>query len=121
MKYSLIMYTQEWCGPCKNAKAAIAKNPGVLERLSVDFEQIDPDDLRTEQEKDFYRSEGGTSFPTFVLYRQFEINNNIFLKELGRWEGFNNFSSFINKIKEIIGNVRGTKTKRVLFNRSLFF
>jgi thiol-disulfide isomerase/thioredoxin len=112
VKYCVIQYSQEWCGPCQAAKAAIKKNPAALKQLGISVQEIDPDQLRLEDERAFYASENVSVFPTFVVYRSFYINGQTFLKELGRFEGFSSMGSFLGQIKRITNKTKANKANR---------
>lgn len=94
--YHLIMWHQEWCGPCKIAEKEL-KPLAIIK--SVNFEEVDPDDLKTRDERLFYATEKITNYPTFVLYIELNIGKRTYLKEIGRQSGYYGKDSMLVRIK----------------------
>ena len=101
----IIFFTQEWCGPCQKAHKELEKNATYL---SYNPESVDPDNLRTEDEKLFYEMSNVRIFPTFIIYRDLKIGDAHYLMEMGRIEAYSNRDDFLGKVKEVIdGKNRG--------------
>ena len=106
-KYHLIMWHTTWCGPCRVAERDLDKDPDYL---ALNPEKIDPEnDLKTDDEKLFYETENVTGFPTFVLYTEVNIRGQIWVRELGRFEGYKNKRDFFNKVENIKNKYKNTK------------
>lgn len=99
-KYHLIFYTASWCGPCQKAHGQLDKDV-ELNKMVV-FESVDPDKLKTPEEKEFIQLEGIEEYPTFVLYKELKIGNRYYLKEIGRFSGYTNKGDFMNSLKNIM-------------------
>lgn len=100
-RYHLIKWTQEWCGPCKTAHSELSGDPRYA---ALNPEDVDPDNLKTQDEKIFFQTEKINSYPTFVLYRKMELNGRTYLREIGRVWGYNNKNgkeTFFRQIKDI--------------------
>ena len=94
------MWHQEWCGPCKNAEVDIKQRRQELNNIG--FEEVDPDDLKTQDEQMFFKNEEIRVYPTFVIYARFSLGQHLILKELGRFEGYNDFEEFKTRVFSII-------------------
>lgn len=95
--YHLIKWTQEWCGPCQQARRDLKGDPR-WEALNP--EEVDPDELKTTDEKLFYETEKVTGVPTFVLYKEILINNRIYLREVGRVVGYDGKEKLLKKLEK---------------------
>jgi len=112
----IIFWTIENCGPCHKAHNELESDDTYN---SWNPETVDPDKLKTPDEKEFFKYMKVKSFPTFIIYKELTINGATYIVEMGRLEGYTTKESFLNNVKRIAAgsNAGGGGSPRTFIKR----